>query len=515
MATARGTFNISTAAALLVASTGVTVAKHGNRAITSRSGSADVLDALGVRIDHTAESAAVALRALGFAFLFAPSFHPAMRHAGPTRREIGIRTSFNLLGPLTNPAGATRALLGVGDAAAAERIAEVASCSGRERTLVVHGAGVDELPLDGTGVIHDVGGDGPAVQSVDPAALGLVPAATSELAGGSAEDNAAMIEAIFAGEAGPRRDVVLLNAGAALVAADVGTDLADGIAAARNALDTGMPRDLLARLREERTAARVPGGRREPRMTVETRPKRGGPSQGGRDPGGNGPDATRAAGRAGIGLDRARDRRGVVGEIAARRLADLRPALEAIDRAMLRRQVAAAPAPRPFADRLAAPGLHLIAEIKRRSPSAGEIASMGEDIVARARAYQAGGAAAISVLCEPHWFGGSVEDLATVRSAVSIPVLAKEFVVDARQLDLLRAAGADAVLLLAVLHPRRGLAKLVGQALDLGLEPLVEAHGERELERALSTRARVIGHQQPRPPDAWRSTPNGLPRCAT
>ncbi len=228
-------------------------------------------------------------------------------------------------------------------------------------------------------------------------------------------------------------------------------------------------------------------------MTVETRPKRGGPSQGGRDPGGNGPDATegRRAGRDRPGS--ARDRRGVVGEIAARRLADLRPALEAIDRAMLRRQVAAAPAPRPFADRLAAPGLHLIAEIKRRSPSAGEIASMGEDIVARARAYQAGGAAAISVLCEPHWFGGSVEDLATVRSAVSIPVLAKEFVVDARQLDLLRAAGADAVLLLAVLHPRRGLAKLVGQALDLGLEPLVEAHDERELEAALSTRARVIG----------------------
>jgi len=151
-----GTFNISTTSAIVVAAAGVPVAKHGNRAITSKSGAADVLEALGVRVDHTAESAAADLRELGFAFLFAPGFHPAMRHAGPTRREIGVRTAFNLLGPLTNPAGATRALLGVGDAAAAPRIAEVARRLGTERTLVVHGAGVDELPLDGSGVIMDV-----------------------------------------------------------------------------------------------------------------------------------------------------------------------------------------------------------------------------------------------------------------------------------------------------------------------------------------------------------------------
>jgi anthranilate phosphoribosyltransferase len=253
-----GTFNISTAAALLVASTGVPVAKHGNRAITSRSGSADVLDALGVRIDHTPESAAASLRDVGFAFLFAPNFHPAMKHAGPTRREIGIRTSFNLLGPLTNPAGARRALIGVGDAGAAARIAEVARLLGTERTLVVHGDGVDELPLDGSGVIHDVGEDGRVVQAVDAGRLGLHEAATSDLVGGSAEDNAAIIGAIFAGEPGPRRDVVLLNAGAALIAADVATDLPDGIAAARNALDTGMPRDLLTLLRAERSVAETP-----------------------------------------------------------------------------------------------------------------------------------------------------------------------------------------------------------------------------------------------------------------
>ena len=155
-----GTFNISTTAALVTAAAGVPVAKHGNRAITSKAGSADVLDALGIRIDHDAASAGAALRDLGFAFMFAPNFHPAMKHAGPTRREIGVRTAFNLLGPLTNPAGTTRQLLGVGDAAAAERMAEVAQRLGTERTFVVHGAGIDELPLDDTGVLYQVGPDG-------------------------------------------------------------------------------------------------------------------------------------------------------------------------------------------------------------------------------------------------------------------------------------------------------------------------------------------------------------------
>ncbi len=185
-------------------------------------------------------------------------------------------------------------------------------------------------------------------------------------------------------------------------------------------------------------------------------------------------------------------RGGVVREIADRRLADVRPELDAFGRDGLRRALRAAPAPRPIAERLAAPGLHLIAEVKRRSPSAGVIKA-DDDALARARAYVDGGAAAISVLCEPHWFGGSVDDLRTVRSGVTVPVLAKEFVVDPRQLELLRGAGADLVLLLAVLHPPKRLARLVAASLDLGLEPLVEAHDARELDAALATSARLIG----------------------
>ena len=184
--------------------------------------------------------------------------------------------------------------------------------------------------------------------------------------------------------------------------------------------------------------------------------------------------------------------RSVVEEIAARRRADIEAAF--LTEGQGGGAVADAPPPRGFIDRFLGPGLHLIAEIKRSSPSAGRIAVTGEDIVARARAYQAGGAAAISVLCEPHWFGGSIEDLRAVRAAVSIPVLAKEFVVDDRQLEQLRAAGADAVLILAVLHPsKRRLRALVDAALALGLEPLVEAHDERELRLALETDARLIG----------------------
>ena len=249
------TFNISTAAALVVAAAGVPVAKHGNRAVTSRSGSADVLDALGVRIDHDAASAAAALREVGFAFLFALNFHPAMKHAGPTRREIGVRTAFNLLGPLTNPAGARRQVVGVADPAAAPRLAAVLHRLGVERAFVVGGERIDELPLDGTGAIHDVTPAGIEVRPVDTAALGLVRAANNRLAGGTPAENAAIIETILRGEPGARRDVVVLNAAAALVVAGVAGTLDEGVERAALTIDAGLGTELLERLRAERRTA--------------------------------------------------------------------------------------------------------------------------------------------------------------------------------------------------------------------------------------------------------------------
>src|SRR5688572_9276410 len=250
-----GTFNISTAAALVVAAAGVPVAKHGNRAITSKAGSADVLDALGVRIDHDAESAGRSIRDLGFAFLFAPSFHPAMRHAGPTRREIGVRTAFNLLGPLTNPAGATRALIGVGVADAAPRVAEVAARLGTERTFVIHGDGVDELPLDDTGVLYHVGPEGIERHEIKATQLGFRQTSTKKFVGGDAAHNAKLVEDVLRGEPGARRDVVLLNAAAALLVAGHVGQLEEGIDKAALAIDARVAEELLGKLREERRVA--------------------------------------------------------------------------------------------------------------------------------------------------------------------------------------------------------------------------------------------------------------------
>ena len=249
-----GTFNISTAAALVVAAAGVPVAKHGNRAMTSACGSADVLEALGVATDLSPEEAGAALHTDGFAFLFAMAYHPAMKHAGPTRREIGVRTAFNLLGPVTNPAGAQRQVVGVGDPSVAPRLAEVLRLLGTQRSFIVHGAGIDELPLDGTGVLYDVTPGGVKRRPVVASQLGLTAAPLAALAGGSPAENAALVESVLAGELGPRRDVVLLNAAAALLVAGRVGVLADGIPLAAATIDSGAAKALLARLRSAKTA---------------------------------------------------------------------------------------------------------------------------------------------------------------------------------------------------------------------------------------------------------------------
>ena len=247
-----GTFNISTAAAIVVAAAGVPVAKHGNRAITSASGSSDVLEALGIVVQQSPAEAAESLREDGFAFLFAPGFHPAMMHAGPTRREIGVRTAFNLLGPMTNPAGVSRLVVGAGDARAAPKMADVLRRLGTERAFVVHGEGIDELPLDGSGVRYDVTPEGVSRAAVVPESVGLSRAPRAALAGGTPAENAAIVEAVLRGAAGARRDVVLLNAGAALELAGRAGSLGAGVALAAETIDTGAAADRLERLRARR-----------------------------------------------------------------------------------------------------------------------------------------------------------------------------------------------------------------------------------------------------------------------
>jgi anthranilate phosphoribosyltransferase len=235
------TFNISTAAALVAAAAGAGVAKHGNRAVSSASGSADVLEALGFDLELEPERIARSIDEHGFGFMFAQAHHPAMKHAAPVRRELGTRTVFNILGPLTNPAGARAQVVGVFSAALVPTIGSVLAELGARRAFVVHGYdGIDELSPCGPNVVCEVVDGGLRPRVLYPEELGLAVSRPAELAGGTPEENARVVRAIFAGEVrGARRDAVLLNAAGAIAAAGDADDLEDGLARAREALDTG------------------------------------------------------------------------------------------------------------------------------------------------------------------------------------------------------------------------------------------------------------------------------------
>jgi anthranilate phosphoribosyltransferase len=246
-----GTFNISTAAALVVAACGVPVAKHGNRSVSSRCGSADVLEALGVNVSASAGVVERCLREIGIAFFFAPTFHPAMRHAAQARKDLGVRTAFNLLGPLTNPAHATRQLVGVPRPELTELIARALLLLGSKRAWVVHGAdGLDELSTTGYTKVSECR-DG-AVQTfyVHPADYGLAKNSRDALLGGDAAVNAARIREVLDGTDGPARNIVLLNAGAALFIAGRAESVRTGIADAAQAIDSGRARATLSALAE-------------------------------------------------------------------------------------------------------------------------------------------------------------------------------------------------------------------------------------------------------------------------
>jgi anthranilate phosphoribosyltransferase len=244
-----GTVNVSTAAGLVVAAAGVPVAKHGNRAVSGSVGGADVLETLGVVLALPPSALSACLREVGFAFLFAPALQPALRHAAVPRRELGIRTLFNLLGPLCNPAGVRRQVIGVFARAWVEPVAHTLARLGVERAWVVHGGGgLDELALDGESVVADVGPAGVRLATVTAAEAGLPPAPAAALRVASLADAAARVRAVLAGERGPARDVVCLNAAAALVVAGAASDLRQGAVRAADAIDSGAAARLLTRL---------------------------------------------------------------------------------------------------------------------------------------------------------------------------------------------------------------------------------------------------------------------------
>jgi anthranilate phosphoribosyltransferase len=234
------TLNISTAAALVAAAAGAAVAKHGNRAVSSSSGSADVLEALGFELELTSERIEQSIDELGFGFLFAPAHHPAMKHAAPVRKELATRTVFNVLGPLTNPAGARAQVVGVFSPDLVRTIAEVLAQLGARRAFVVHGAdGIDELSPAGPNLVCEVVEGGVHERTIDPLELGIPRCAPAQLRGGTPAENAAAIRRVFAGDDGGARDAILLNAAGAIAAAGHAEDLLEGLAVARQAVDSG------------------------------------------------------------------------------------------------------------------------------------------------------------------------------------------------------------------------------------------------------------------------------------
>jgi anthranilate phosphoribosyltransferase len=256
----RLTFNVSTTAALIAAGAGCAVAKHGNRSATSRSGSADLLEALGVRIDLAPEAVAECIDDTGFGFMFAPAHHQATRFVVPVRKQLAVRTIFNFLGPLTNPAGARRQLIGVADPAYLERIATAAGRLGAVHALVVSARdGLDEMSTTGATEVVEVraGSDGAEPQfdryTIEPADVGLEPSEPGELIGGTPEENAQITRAILAGEPGPRRDLAVLNAGGAIHVAGRTDSLQAGVREAQAAIDDGRAEQTLERLRARST----------------------------------------------------------------------------------------------------------------------------------------------------------------------------------------------------------------------------------------------------------------------
>jgi len=244
-----GTFNISSCAALVVAACGVRVAKHGNRSASSRAGGADVYEALGIRVTASPAVVERCLAEAGIGFFFAPTFHPSMRHAAPVRRELGVRTAFNLLGPLTNPAGAARQIVGVPRPEFTELMARALMLLGSKRAWVVHGAdGIDEITTTGYTKVSECRDGSVNTFYIHPADVGLPKAPAGSLQGGDAHENARIIESILSGARGAPRDVVLLNAGAALLVAGAARTIEDGIVLSSRAIDRGDARRTLAQL---------------------------------------------------------------------------------------------------------------------------------------------------------------------------------------------------------------------------------------------------------------------------
>ncbi len=449
------TFNISTTAAFVIAGAGRKVAKHGNRAASSRCGSADVLNALGVNLDLTPEQVAACIEQVGIGFIFAPRFHPAMKYAIGPRRELGQRTIFNLLGPLTNPAGATHQLIGVYDPALTQPLAEVLGSLGGQAAFVVHGyGGLDELTTSGPNRVSHLSDGKVTTYELDALTLGLRPAAADDLRGGDPAENAVMMRALLSGQdRTPRRDVVLLNSAAAL-ATETG-DFPSALVEARAALESGAA-----------WKSWIPWW----------------------------PSARKLRKRQARYND---SRMNILDEIFAYKREEVAARMRACSLAQVQRDAEEAAPAAGFYRRAAymARRPALIAEVKRASPSRGLLVQ-DFDPLRLARIYQENGAAAISVLTDERYFQGHLDYLRQIaRISPRLPLLRKDFTCDPYQVYEARAAGADAMLLIAAYLDPASLRDLHALIRELGMAALVEVHTASRAGRRSTSAARPGGDQ--------------------
>ena len=488
-------FNISTAASFVVAGAGIPVAKHGNRSVSSRCGSADVLSALGLPIDLEREDVERCLSTSGMGFMFAPTYHSSMKNVLGPRREIGVRTFFNILGPMTNPAMVRHQLVGVYDHGLSRKMASVLSSLGTSHVMLVNGSGMDEITNLGETRVIEMRNGTTTEYSISPGDFGLDSAEPNDLKGGDSGQNARILLSILKGERSPRADIVALNAGAAIYVAGKAASIQDGLDIARGALGDGKA---LAKLKEfseltcsmeevrqsglgvqalcqRRCLPKILSDRSSEisaylRSQVSST-ERGKTAMNALDP-------------------ELLSRPSVLSVIVLYRIRTLLsngfPHLEAPSRD--RKSMSAAI--------MSSPGIAVIAEYKPSSPSSPPL-FVPPDPERVARAYSSFGVAGASVLIEPNYFLGSPELFSFFRERLEVPMLFKDFVVAKEQVSFASLLGADSVLLIAKALRHDALERLVNSCVELDLEPLVEIHDEQDLAKLSSIRSfdnvRMIG----------------------
>ncbi len=472
---ASGTFNISTASAFVVAAAGGRVAKHGNRSVSSNCGSADVLEAAGVNLDLIPDQVRQCVDEIGIGFLFAPLYHGAMKHAVGPRKEMGVRTLFNLLGPLSNPANAANQVLGVFAEVWVQPMAEVLSRLGSRHVLVVHAEdGLDEISIAAPTRVSELKDGWTRNYLITPEQFGFQQSSLAPLQVDGAQASLAIILDIFAGSPGPARDIVALNAGAAIYTAGLTESMSLGVERALQVIDSGDARRKLNALvkmsrgfKTESTDSRIVGAVQTQTKMAEASVKK------------NPIDAPDILLKI---LDTKQQ------EIAHRK--------KRMSQSEIEQQAEVAAAPRAFCSALRQkidenyPAV--IAEVKKASPSKGVIREDFQPIQI-AQSYEKGGAACLSVLTDKEFFQGSEVYLQLARSSCNLPVLRKDFIIDPYQVYESRAIEADCILLIVAALTDTQMQELAETAAQLGMDVLVEVHDRAELQRALALDLPMIG----------------------